>query len=727
MNEKETALKSILAGTCNQPHKYLGMHDMGAGKKLIRIASIEAKSAFICFFEKGEELHAMQESSIKGIWEGQFELDEWPLYRVHLTYEDGQVYDYIDPYQFLPQITEDELYLFNKGDYRRAYEKMGSHKMVVRGVEGTLFAVWAPTAQRVSVVGSFNFWNGLQHPMRSLGSSGVWELFIPGVTDGALYKYEIYTQFNTLRLKSDPYGVYFQLRPDTASIVFDSKYEWQAGQFPPDTESANSYEKPMNIYEVHAGSWRRHDDWSWMNYREMADQLIPYLKEMGYTHVELMPIMEHPFDGSWGYQVSGYFAATSRFGNPDDLRCFIDRAHSAGIGVILDWVPAHFPKDDFALARFDGTALYEHEDPRLGEHPDWGTYIFNFGRNEVKNFLISNALYWLREFRADGLRIDAVASMLFLDYSRSTGEWIPNRYGGNENLEAIEFMKHLNSVISGEFPNALIIAEESTAFGGVTKAVEKDGLGFTYKWNMGWMNDFLRYMSKDPIYRKYHHNDLTFSMLYHYSEKFILAISHDEVVHGKRSLLNKMPGDDWQKFANYKLLMGIMMLHPGKKLNFMGNELAPWNEWNETQGVEWHLMQWMPHSAAYHYIKNLNHLYLTEAALWEMDYDPKGFTWIDADNASDSLISFVRRDKSGKGHLLIVANFLPDAHYDFRQGVLEAGTYSEIFNSDLAEYNGSGVVENTRHATEPIAAHNQPNSLMIGIPPLGFIVLKKES
>lgn len=722
-NVPQDELKRLVNGQHHQPHALLGMHLLKKDQWRIRV--MEPDAATVSVTLKGTRAAIkLKPSMVKGLWETDISAGQWSRYTVNVTYQNGSNYKYIDPYLFAPQLSEADLYLFNKGDFRQAYQKMGAHIITVDGIKGTLFTVWAPTAKRVSVVGTFNYWNGLRHPMRSLGSSGVWEIFIPGLDSNQLYKFEILTQMDQLRIKSDPFGNYFQLRPDTSSITYQSHYKWKDTRYLKQAMAGDHLSKPMNIYEIHLGSWQRKDDWTWYNYREIADRLIPYVKELGFTHIELMPVMEHPFDGSWGYQVTGYFAPSSRFGTPDDLKYFIDQCHQNNISVLLDWVPAHFPKDDFAIARFDGTALYEHEDSRLGEHPDWGTYIFNFGRSEVKNFLISNALYWLQEFHADGLRIDAVASMLYLDYSRSSGEWVPNKFGGNENLEAIEFMKHLNSVIRHEIPRAIIIAEESTSFGGVTRNLDENGLGFHYKWNMGWMNDFLRYMSKDPIYRKYHHNDLTFSMLYQYSEHFILVLSHDEIVHGKRSLISKMPGDDWQKFANYKLLLSFMMTHPGKKLLFMGNELAPWNEWNETQGVEWHLQQWSPHREAAFFLKTLNNIYLHETALWQQDQNPAGFRWIDSDNSGQSIVSFIRQGNSPEDILLIIANFTPESYYDFRQGVPLPGEYAEIFNSDRAEFNGSGVVINSQHATEAVPQHHQPHSLVIGLPPLGLIILK---
>ena len=561
--------------------------------------------------------------------------------------------------------------------------------------------------------------------MRVLGASGIWEIFIPGVEAGLKYKYEIYTRDGQLLIKADPYANATELRPGNASKIYESNYKWKDKKYQ-NALPEHALDKPMSIYEVHLASWKRKEDWTWYTYKEIAPILVDYVKKHGFTHIELMPVMEYPFDGSWGYQVTGYYAPTSRFGEPDDLRYFIDYCHKHGIGVLLDWVPAHFPKDAFALAQFDGTALYEHVDPRKGEHPDWGTLIFNYGRNEVQNFLISNALYWLKEFHADGLRIDAVASMLYLDYSRKDGEWMPNQYGGNENLEAIDFMKKLSTIVGKYYPKALLIAEESTAWGGVSHPVHTGGLGFDFKWNMGWMNDFLRYMQKDPIHRKYHHSDMTFSMLYQYSENFILSLSHDEVVHGKGSLMNKMPGDDWQKFANFKLLLSFMYAHPGKKLLFMGSELAPWGEWNEERGIEWELEQYEPHKTASKFMTALNTLYKKSPALWEKDQEPDGFEWIDGGNMEQSIASFFRRGNDIKDDLIVVCNFTPETYFDYRLGVPEPGLYEEAFNSDAKEFNGSGVIRNTPQETEAVEWNGRKQSLMVGIPPLSCVIFKRK-
>jgi 1,4-alpha-glucan branching enzyme len=716
---------SIARGDHHDPHNFLGIHEGTGGKKILRAYVPDAVEVFIKRLDGKKTVFALKPLSIDGFWGTDVRAKNFFHYEIAAVYPDGSRYFFIDPYQFRPSISNDDLYLFNKGDHRFAYNTLGAHVCEIDGIAGIRFAVWAPSARRVSVVGDFNRWDGRFHQMRTMGNSGVWEIFIPEAKEGALYKFEIFTASRFLRIKTDPYAQFFQKRPENACIVYRSTHDWQDEKWIKKRAATDALKNPMSIYEVHPGSWKFRKDGSWLSYREMADELISHVKGLGFTHIEFLPVMEHPFDGSWGYQVTGYYAPTSRFGSPDDLKYLIDRCHQNDIGVILDWVPAHFPKDDFALARYDGTALYEHEDSRLGEHPDWGTYIFNYGRNEVKNFLIANAVYWIKEFHADGLRIDAVASMLYLDYSRKEGEWIPNRYGGNENLEAIEFLKHLNSVLNDYYPDALLIAEESTAWGGVTKPVRDNGLGFTFKWNMGWMNDNLQYISKDPIYRKYHHNELTFSMLYAYSENYILVLSHDEVVHGKKSLLSKMPGDDWQKFANFKTILAYMYMHPGKKLLFMGMEMAPWNEWNERIGLEWQLLQWEPHRNAALFLEHLNKLYVSEPALWEKDHTPDGFEWIDANNAAQSVLSFYRHGDNPENDLLVVCNFTPETYFDFRTGVNLPGTYREIFNTDAKIYFGSGVIRNSNHYTENISWNGRPYSIRFGLPPLGVVIFKR--
>ncbi|MEM3737710.1 MAG: 1,4-alpha-glucan branching protein GlgB [Candidatus Bathyarchaeia archaeon] len=636
-----------------------------------------------------------------------------------------------DPYRFEPEITSYDLWLLGEGKHYKSYEKLGAHIVNRGGVEGVRFAVWAPNAQSVSVVGDFNHWAVGVHPMKALGVSGVWELFIPRLREGEPYKYAVKSRFDVrVRLKGDPYAFRAEGRPRTASLVTELEdYRWGDDGWLLSRASKNWLEEPLSIYEVHLGSWRRKsrgEGANFLNYREIADQLVPYVKEMGFTHIELLPVMEHPLDRSWGYQISYYFSPTSRYGSPKDFMYFVDKCHQEGIGVILDWVPAHFPKDDFALAMYDGTHLYEHSDPRRGEHPDWGTLIFNYGRNEVKNFLISSALFWLDKYHVDGLRIDAVASMLYLDYSRRNGEWLPNKYGGRENLEAIEFLKELNEVVHKMHPYALMIAEESTTWLGVTKPTYSSGLGFDFKWNMGWMHDALTYFSKDPIFRSYHHNIITFSLIYAFSENFILVLSHDEVVYGKRALLSKMPGDEWQKFANLRLLLGYMFTHPGKKLLFMGGEFGQWNEWWFERELDWDLLSRPPHAKLRLYVSDLNKIYREEKALHELDHHPSGFEWIDCNDTSQSVISYLRRSKHGD-LLAVVCNMTPVPRCNYRIGVPKMGYWAELLNSDAKEYGGSGVGNLGGLHSENIPWHGRPFSLNLTLPPLGILVFKLEN
>ena len=628
-----------------------------------------------------------------------------------------------DCYAFAPQISDFDLHLFNEGKLHQAYRLLGSHATQIDGIPGVRFAVWAPNAERISVIGEFNSWDGRVHPMAAHGSSGVWELFIPEIKQGLLYKFEIRNHAGSLFVKTDPYANAFELRPGTAARTGSAiHHTWQDEEWMEQRSNWDWLHAPLNIYEVHAGSWKRHPDGRFYTYRELADNLVPYLKDMGYTHVELMPISEHPLDESWGYQATGYFAATSRFGSPDDLCHFIDSCHQAGIGVLLDWVPAHFPQDAFALAYFDGTALYEHEDPRLGLHQDWGTHIFNYGRNEVKSFLLSSAHYWLSQFHFDGLRVDAVASMLYLDYSRKSGEWLPNKHGGRENLEAIEFLRELNIMVHEVFPGALTLAEESTSWPGISRPVYLSGLGFSMKWNMGWMNDTLSFMLLDPIYRCYNHNQLTFSQLYTYSENFMLPFSHDEVVHGKGSLLDKMPGDSWQKFANLRLLLTFQMTSPGKKLNFMGNEFGQGREWRSSWELEWWQLSLEPHQGIQNIARDLNHLYRNLPALYEQDFDQGGFSWIDCQDAERSLLSFLRHGRNGEA-VVIAFNFTPVPRHRYRIGVPFNCIYREFFNSDSHYYGGGNLGNSCEIPAELLPWMGQPYSLEIVLPPLAGIML----
>jgi 1,4-alpha-glucan branching enzyme len=600
---------------------------------------------------------------------------------------------------------------------------MGAHLHSVDHISGVLFAVWAPNAGRVSVIGDFNHWDGRCHPMRSLGSCGIWELFIPGLEVGCYYKFEILNrESHQVLTKTDPYGQQFELRPNTSSIVArDDTYQWQDQAWMESRSRHDWLHEPMSIYEVHLGSWKQDPAGNFLNYRDLADDLVNYVKGLGFTHIELMPITEHPFDGSWGYQTTGYFAPTSRFGTPDDFRYFMDTCHQSNIGVILDWVPAHFPKDEFALARFDGTPLYEHEDPRKGEHRDWGTLIFNYGRNEVKNFLLSSAIFWLEEFHLDGLRVDAVASMLYLDYSREDNDWTPNQYGGNENLEAIDFFRELNTVTHQQHPGTVMMAEESTAWPGVTRPTWVGGLGFSMKWNMGWMNDILEYMKEDPVHRRYHHDQLTFGMLYAFTENFTLPFSHDEVVHGKGSLLSKMPGDEWQRFANLRLLYTMMFTYPGKKLLFMGCEFGQGTQWDSTRSLVWYVLDYPHHKGLQRLLKDLNRIYQAQPALFKHDFDNLGFEWIDCHDSEQSVISYRRKDENQD--LIIVLNFTPVVRNHYRIGVPEPGTYEEIFNSDSSLYDGSQVA-NGAVLSEPIPWMNLPYSLSLTLPPLAGIILR---
>jgi 1,4-alpha-glucan branching enzyme len=721
-------ISAISNGEHGDLFSVLGLHDItvnGNEKLVIRCFRPDAKSVRV-HPDNGNPIELTRISD-EGLFEHVFARRK---NRFSYTFEVipyvGETYMIEDAYRFGSMISDYDLQLWGEGNHHHAYRMMGSHTKTVDGIHGTHFVVTAPSASRVSVIGSFNNWDGRVHGMRKYHEQGLWEIFIPHVTEGDLYKYEVKSYVNdTLNKKADPYGRFTELRPGTATKIWNTKYQWNDGDWMKNRAKHQHFEQPISVYEVHPGSWKRKvgEEPGFLSYRELADDLVPYVKEMGFTHIELMPIAEHPYDPSWGYQITGYFAPTSRFGNPDDLRYFIDKCHQENIGIIVDWVPAHFTKDEHGLRRFDGTALYEHEDPKLGEHKDWGTCIFNFGRTEVKNFLISNAIYWLEEFHIDGLRVDAVASMLYLDYSREEGEWVPNQYGGRENLEAINFLRRFNEVTHDYFPGVLTFAEESTSWQGVSQPTSSGGLGFDFKWNMGWMNDTLAYIEKDPIFRKYHQDQLSFSLIYAFSEQFILPLSHDEVVHMKQSLLSKMPGDDWQKFANLRLLYTYMFGHPGKKLLFMGNELAQWNEWTESQSIDWHLLQWDTHKGIQNLIKDLNHLYKTEPACYEVDSRWEGFQWIDISDADNSLLSFIRKAKDPEDFLVFILNFTPTTHNVYKFGVPKACKYEVLLNSDSAFYGGSNagptVVEGQQGAW-----HNQPCHVNVSVPPLAGVVLK---
>ena len=649
-------------------------------------------------------------------------------YRLRVRTGYGETAESFDTFAFPYLLSEFDLHLMGEGRHYDTYEKLGAHLQTLAGVRGVHFAVWAPSARRVSVVGDFNRWDGRVSVMRPRGSSGIWELFIPELAEGAIYKYEVIgPEGNMLPLKADPYAFRSELRPNSGSIVANldahvwTDHEWIAAR-----SRKNWAESPILVYEVHLGSWRRvpEEKDRWLTYGELADQLIPYVKDLGYTHIELLPVMEHPFDGSWGYQTIGYFSATSRYGSPADFMDFIDRCHRAGLGVFLDWTPAHFPRDTHGLAQFDGTHLYEHADPRQGTHPDWGTLVYNYGRNEVQNYLISNALFWLDRYHIDGLRVDAVASMLYLDYSRKEGEWIPNEYGGRENLHAIAFLKRMNEVTHARFPGILTIAEESTSFPGVSRPTYLGGLGFSLKWNMGWMNDTLKYLSSDPVYRKFKHNMMTFSMLYAFSENFLLPFSHDEVVHGKNSLLHKMPGDMWQQFANLRLLLAYQCAHPGKKLLFMGQEIAQRNEWSEARSLDWHLLQYDSHQGIQKLVRDLNKLLVAQPALYEIDFQWQGFEWIDANDSDDSVFSFARRGKKPEDLLVVILNATPVVREGYRVGVPEPGYYEEILNTDAAAYGGTNAGNLGGQNASNEAAQGRPHSLSLRLPPLAAVFLK---
>ncbi|MCX9191862.1 1,4-alpha-glucan branching enzyme [Carbonactinospora thermoautotrophica] len=711
-------LRRLLAGEHHDPHAVLGPHPTADGV-VVRVLRPWAQAVSVITGDGRYEL-AHEED---GLFSGVLPLDQVPDYRLEVTYPDGTIRT-DDPYRFWPTLGEFDLHLIAEGRHEQLWQVLGAHVRTYQTplgpVRGTSFAVWAPNARGVRVVGDFNYWDGRAHPMRSLGASGVWELFIPDVGHGTKYKYEILGRDGMWRQKADPLAFATECPPATASVVYASDYRWGDAEWLARRAQRNPYTEPMSIYEVHLGSWRKG-----LSYRELADELVTYVLDMGFTHVEFLPVAEHPFGGSWGYQVSAYFAPTARFGTPDDFRYLVDRLHQAGIGVIVDWVPAHFPRDDWALANFDGTALYEHADPRLGEHPDWGTLIFDFGRREVRNFLVANAVYWLEEFHVDGLRVDAVASMLYRDYSRPEGAWVPNVYGGRENLEAVSFLQEMNATVYKRVPGVVTIAEESTSWPGVTRPTDAGGLGFGFKWNMGWMHDSLAYLSKDPIYRQYHHNQMTFSMMYAYSENFVLPISHDEVVHGKGSLLRKMPGDRWQQLANVRAYLAYMWAHPGKQLLFMGCEFAQEAEWSDSRGLDWELLADPAHKGVQQLVRDLNRVYQETPALWSRDTDPSGFTWLEANDAAGNVFAFLRWGEDGSV-LACVANFAAVPHEGYRIGLPRPGRWREVLNTDAEVYGGSNVGNLGQVVTEEIPWQGQPHSAVLRVPPLGTLWFRHE-
>jgi 1,4-alpha-glucan branching enzyme len=712
------ALWRVSVGSHHEPHSILGAHYIDGGFVIRALRPLAVRVSAI--LEDGTVLALTHLEN--GVWQGISAGAHLPDYRVAAEYEGDIVWQADDPYHHAPTLGDLDLHLITEGRHEELWQALGSHlttlETKIGPSSGVRFAVWAPNAQAVRVVGDFNHWNGIGHAMRVLGSSGVWELFAPDVTVGAKYKYEILTKDGHWITKIDPLARATEVPPATASIVTESNYTWNDSAWIEARTKRDALKTPMSIYEVHAGSWR-----PGLTYRQLADELIPYLKQLEFTHVEFMPIAEHPYAPSWGYQVTGYYAPTSRMGSPDDFRYLVDKLHEAGIGVILDWVPAHFPKDEWALGRFDGVPLYEHSDPRQGEHPDWGTFIFNFGRHEVRNFLVANASYWIEEFHIDGLRVDAVASMLYLDYSREAGEWVPNEHGGRENLEAIRFMQETNATVYRRNPGIMMIAEESTSWGGVSAPTDGGGLGYGFKWNMGWMHDTLQYIERDPMYRRYHHGELTFSMLYAYDEKFVLPISHDEVVHGKGSLLAKMPGDRWQQLANLRSFLAYMWAHPGKQLLFMGSEIGQLSEWSSERGLDWWILEQPAHQKIQALVTALNRVYLATPALWQRDHDRGGFQWIDGGNSDQNTVSFVRYDDAGKP-LVAVVNFAGQPHGNFRLGFPHGGVWQEVLNTDAEEFGGSGVGNFGSVTVSDAGVQGQPFSAEITVPPLAAIYFK---
>ena len=723
----KAAVAATVAGEQIDPFAVLGMHRVPDGGLSVRAFFPDAREVAVVDAATGGVSLQLERIHAGGFFSGSLPppADPFP-YRLRVRWQDGESEAY-DPYAFPPVLGELDAYLIAEGNHAEPYHRLGAHVRRMQEVEGVAFAVWAPNARRVSVVGPFNGWDGRRHPMRLRIESGIWEIFIPGLAPGELYKYEIKGRDGSLLpLKSDPYGFSAERSPSTASVVFDlDRYSWRDGEWLRQRGARNAIDAPIAIYEVHLGSWRRGAEGAYLGYRDLATELVPYVAELGFTHIELLPISEHPFDGSWGYQPIGLFAPTSRFGSPDDFRFFVDACHEAGLGVLLDWVPGHFPNDPHGLAQFDGTALYEHADPRQGKHMDWDTLIYNYGRREVRNFLISNARFWIDRYHIDGLRVDAVASMLYLDYSRKAGEWVPNIYGGNENLEAIDFLKRMNEAVFGHGVGATTAAEESTSWPMVSRPTYIGGLGFGFKWNMGWMHDTLEYISQDPVHRRFHQDKLTFGLLYAFSENFILPLSHDEVVHGKRSLLGRMPGDRWQRFANLRAYYGFMYGHPGKKLLFMGGEIAQEQEWNHDTQLDWHLLQQPENAGIRRLVGDLNRLYREQPALHQLDSAAEGFEWIDCVDADNSVLAFLRRSRGGGDFVVVVCNFTPVVRIGYRIGVPETGRYREILNTDAEHYGGSGVSSPEPLEAQPIEHHGRPASLELKLPPLATVMLSR--
>ncbi len=711
-------LDRLTEGTLGDPHQVLGPHD-GV------VRAWRPGATAMRLLPDGGAAVEMTVLRPVGVFEAPATADAGP-YRLEASYDGGGTYVYDDPYRFWPTVGDVDLHLFGEGRHRHLWRALGAHVRTHEGAHGTAFAVWAPSARSVRVVGTFNQWDGRTHPMRSLGSSGVWELFIPEIEKEDLYKFEILTAAGHLTLKADPMAFRAQHPAHgTASMVAESDHRWTDDAWMETRESTEKVHAPISVYEVHIGSWRKSDEYTYYTYRELAERLPDYLVEMGFTHVEFMPVAEHPYDPSWGYQVTSYYAPTARFGTPDDFRFLVDALHAKGIGVLVDWVPAHFPSDEWALARFDGTALYEHEDPRQGAHPDWGTLVFNMGRNEVRNFLVANALYWLEEFHVDGLRVDAVASMLYLDYSREEGEWIPNKFGGRENLEAVDFLKELNEAVYGAHPGVMMVAEESTAWPAVSRPTYVGGLGFGFKWNMGWMHDTLQYFSKDPVHRRFHHNDLTFGLLYAFSENFMLPLSHDEVVHGKGALVSKMPGDKWQRLANLRALYAWMWAHPGKQLLFMGGEIAQEREWAHDRGLDWNLLDDPGHKGVQTMVASLNRAYQDLPQLWQRDDSPDGFRWVDASDVENNVLSFLRVGSDGS-QLACVANLSPVVRHGYRFGLPTGGDWREVLNTDAVEFGGSGVGNAGTVYAADASWHGLPFSAELTLPPLAVLWLTAE-